>query len=73
MDPETFSAIYLDLIMNAALRRDSAQIVDLQKEIIPRLDHMVKPKNIYWVRDRARLQAQMDSYLKNKSPINNNP
>lgn len=65
-DPETYSAVYLDLIMNAALRQDSAQIVDLQKELVPRLDHMAKPKNIYWVRDRARLQARMDSYLQKK-------
>lgn len=65
-DPETFSAIYLDLIMNAALRRDSARIVDLQKELIPHLVHMAKPKNIYWVRDRSALLAQMNSYLNKK-------
>jgi hypothetical protein len=65
-NPETISALYLDLIMNAALRQDSAQIVDLQKEIIPRLDHMAKPKRIYWIRDRARIQAQMNAYLQKK-------
>jgi hypothetical protein len=63
LDAETSSAIYFDLIMNAALRRDSVQIADLQKEILPLLDHMAKPKNIYWVRDRNRLIEQMNSYL----------
>ena len=66
LNPETYAAVYLDLVMNASLRRDSAQIVALQKELIPRLDHMSKPKNIYWVRDRAALIAQMNSYLNKK-------
>lgn len=66
LNPETYSAVYIDLVMNASLRRDSAQIVDLQKELIPRLDHMAKPKNIYWVRDREKLIVQMNAYLKKK-------
>jgi hypothetical protein len=66
LNPETYSALYLDLVMNASLRQDSAQIVALQKELKPRLDHMSKPKNIYWVQDRTTLIAQMNSYLKNK-------
>ena len=63
VNPETFSAIYLDLILNAALRQDSAEIRNLQKELKPREDRMVKPKNIYWTKDRAALLAKMDAYL----------
>jgi hypothetical protein len=66
LNPETYSAVYLDLVMNASLRQDSAQIRELQRELGSRMDHMEKPKNIYWVRDRSRLFAQMDAYLKKK-------
>jgi hypothetical protein len=66
LNQETYSAIYLDLIMNASLRQDSAQIVDLQKELIPHMAQMSKPKKIYWIRDRDVLLAQMNSYLSRK-------
>jgi len=66
LDPATSSAIYLDLILNASLRQDSAQIVDLQKELSARLDHMAKPKNIYWIRNRSALLERMNAYLNKK-------
>jgi hypothetical protein len=63
MNPETFSAIYFDLLMNVALRHDSAAIIDLQKELQPHLNSMAKPKNIYWIRNRKELITQMNAFL----------
>lgn len=63
MNPETFSAIYFDLLMNVALRHDATAIVDLQKELQPHLNSMAKPKNIYWIRNRIELIDKMNLFL----------
>jgi hypothetical protein len=68
LDPATTSAIYFDLIMNAALRRDSVQIRALQKVLAPMLSRMPKPKNIYWIRNRSVLIERMNTYLSKKPP-----
>jgi hypothetical protein len=63
MNPETYSAIYFDLLMNVALRHDSVAIFDLQKELQPLLNSMAKPKNIYWIRNRKELITKMNAFL----------
>jgi len=66
MDPPTFAAIYFDLLLNASLREDSAQIIALQKKLGPHMNHLSKPKNIYWVRNRSELINRMNRYLSGK-------
>jgi hypothetical protein len=63
MNPETFSAIYFDLLLNASLQHNSSQIIGLQKELQPHLQSMVKPKNIYWIRNRKELIDKMNLFL----------
>jgi len=64
LDPATKSALYFDLLLNAALRHNAAQIIDLQKELTSNAGSLAKPKNIYWTRDRGALIERMNAYLK---------